>query len=233
MGELISFSLTFSDDVSPTSLLAGFLRAGFNSFFRPKIGKIKVDEEVLEFGSCSVEQIYRTDAFLEGEQVMMPGVTSLVQHSDATQKILDFLGQLSAPTVFGTEFVGDCRLYYVEDTSIVESWFFRCGNSFWWYHIVNFRIGKPFRKALVSVIVPCPWFFLQDWWPTDVPCYSTSETAVLNWNRLVDFVQLMVDTTGGDRVEEVGLEFEGPRVYQERKRLIECAQRLPKLRIYP
>ena len=238
MSALVSFDLYFPVDVSPISLLLRCLQAGFNDFLRPKMGWIKTDDAVLEFGPRPPTQIYETTALVEGEQMVAPNITALTQHSDATEEITPFLAQLSTCTWFFAELVGDYRVDYPRGANIVEGWPFRYGNDTWRQPIVRCVVRDYAHSRMPSdsgvlLVVPCPWFFLKDWLLEIGPRYSTPETAERNWNRLIDLVRLTIDVAGEDKLEELCLNIEGWGPRQEKEWLIERAQqRLPNLTVH-
>jgi hypothetical protein len=233
MSKYISFNLHFLGDISPASLVSGFLQAGFNDFLRPKIGKVKVDDNVLEFGHCPLDQISSTALPIEGERILVPGITSLAQYPDATQEIIDFLAQFSRPTWSFAEFVGDYRLDYTENTNAVEEWVFRYGNDSWRFPIVRCYASMPFSRTGMGILISCPWFFLKNWWPEDSePCYITPEIAEHNWTRMIECVQSIINAVDKDKLEETYLDFEGSLVYQEREWLVGYAQQLSKLQVH-
>jgi hypothetical protein len=120
MSTQISFSLHFSADASANDLLLKHLSAGFSSFLCPKMGRIKADGMLLEFGPRPFGKLYEQNTLLEGEEVVAPDITALSQYPNATDEIVQFLTRLLGPTRFNAELVGDCRIDYPDGTNVVE-----------------------------------------------------------------------------------------------------------------
>jgi hypothetical protein len=227
MSKLISFSIAFSSErLSPAVLLERLLKSGFSNFLSPKAGKVVVDKSPLEFGMMN--SLSHGEQF-PGEQVIIPGVTSLTDYPDATQEIIDFLKQSSQPGKVAAEFFGDTKLEYVVGSNILQKGISRCGSDNLYLPVVWCYISQ-FNSTLIGLVAPCPWFFLKYWWPeSNHPRYSTPETAEHNWNSLIDAVQSIINVADVDALQETGLTLEGSTVYEEKDWLIAKAQRLPKL----
>jgi hypothetical protein len=237
VSRLLSFSLAFPD-VPPVTLLQELLQAEFQNYFRPKIGQIGTSDESLEVGAHSLKQLLRTTALISGERLAASNFTDLPQYPDPSLRITAFLAKLSRPLRFGATFLGDYGLDYCIGADTRHQWIFRYGDDTWRQAVVRFAISDygPISSShcgcSVLFTVPCPWFFLGDWWHAEDPPFSTPQTVQRNWKRLIEFVYLPIDIVGEEQLEQTLLSVEGRSQHQTSEWLIEQAQRLPKLRLY-
>lgn len=231
--KLMGFSFTLSKSISPATFLLESLRAGFNGFFRPKIGRLRTDDQVLEFGPIPFEQIRETTSLFEGEEIIASELSTLTQQPDATQRIIDFLVQSPESQRSLIQFVGECWLNYVESETDIRGWLFRHGDDVQRYPIMWYD-ARCSDGTLARLTTYHPWFFLKNWWPEGWgPRRSTVKTAEQNWSRLVNCARLMTDVVGAENLEDLYLNLEGSALYEEREWLIDVAQsQLPNLKIH-
>jgi hypothetical protein len=228
MGQLLSFSVRFPYQLLQTHvMLEKLLKTNLNKHFRPKIGMLNVNGIIYKFG------IPDTGAqLLEGEQIVVPGMTALPGYLDRTTDIVNILAQFPKISSCFTEFFGETSLEFIYNNEIKKEWISRYGKEDSLNIIERFRISQFSQTTFLIITVYCPWLFLKKWWPEDgLPNYATPETAEHNWDELINIIQSVINVFGIDDLEKTMLSFEGSGPGQESKWLIAHANRLPKLEV--
>ena len=221
MSKLISFTIAFSSELSPASLLAQILDTGFNSYMRPKVGQIILDKKTFKFG----------DGYESHEKVLAPDITSLEAYPDATKDIIAFLKQNRSSESCAAEFHGDTLLEYYREGKIIEGWLSRYGSSDYILPIVSCYVSHFGDSTLLGIIVNSPNFFLKSGWLDENASYSSPETADHNWGRLLSLVEFVVNSVGSNELKKISLHLEGSPIHQEKDWLLTDAQKLSKLEV--
>ncbi len=229
MSQMIVIGIRYPSDVYPARiLLERILSNGLNLYFKPKMGEVNLNSNMLKLGISDPQF-----SILTGEQFVAPGITTLSGYSDATQEVKNFLRKFPDQPLWIARLVGEIRLEYVEGAKIKRGWIFRSGNAKNLTYISTCWIGQPNHAHTSSSFhfgVYSPWFFLKNWWPEDkLPRYVTPEIAEHNWGQIVNIFQTIIDLFGTEDLEQTSLSIEGSDPRDESDWMIAQARRLPKL----